>query len=196
MLMDQRHENIHPKCFHKRKLGHEGFFLLLLLWLLMFWIICMSPLSCTKQTNTDKWPHFHLPILLPRTEITHSYSCFDGVFMTLKLMEAVIEMLDSWKAGVTQLSCVSSSIGMSHPPVQFDMEGDGLVTSAQIKIQVFILLFPACHRIYPAISGGWRRRRAKCWVTLVWHKSCFVFGITKVGSIIHRDYTKGPMNTY
>lgn len=82
--------------------------------------------------------------------------------MTLRLIEAVIETLNSWKAKDTQLSDVSSSIGMSHPPVQFDMEGDGLATSAQIEIQVFILLFPACHRIYPAISGGWRRRRAKC----------------------------------
>ena len=170
-------------------------FFLLLLWLLMSWIICISPLSCKKQAQTND-PIFIFPVLLPWTEITHSYLCFDGVFMTLRLMEAVVEMLDSWKAGDAQLSDVSSSIGMSHHLVQFDMEGDGLVTSAQIEIQVFILLFPACHRIYPAISGGWRRRRAKCWVTLVWHKSCFVFGITKVGSIIHRDYTKGPMNTY
>lgn len=27
-------------------------------------------------------------------------------------------------------------------------------------------------------------------MTLLWHKSCFVFGITKVGPIIHRDWTE------
>ncbi len=55
----------------------------------------------------------------------------------------------------------------------------------------FILLFPACHPTYPAIAGDRKKKRAKCWVALVWHKSCFVFGITKVGSIIHQDWTKG-----
>lgn len=35
------------------------------------------------------------------------------------------------------------------------------------------------------------QKRAKCWVNLVWYKSCFVsFGITKVESITHQGRTK------
>lgn len=63
--------------------------------------------------------------------------------------------------------------------------------SKQSADRDLILLFPACHPIYPAISGDRKKKRVKCWVTLTWHKSCFVFGITKVGSIIHQDWAKG-----
>ena len=70
------------------------------------------------------------------------------------------------------------------------MDDDWISNHSLDRDASFILSFPACHPFYLSVSGDRKQKRAKCCVPLLWHKSCFVFGITKVGSIIHQDWTK------
>lgn len=108
---------------------------------------------------------------------------FWGSFMNLGLWKPFIPE----KLGIPNF-LTSAAVALSCPILH---GGWWISNQSTNRDLTFILLFPACHPIYPAISGGRKKKRAKCWVTLVWHKSCFVFGIIKVGSIIHQDWTKG-----